>query len=116
VFGIARNLLARSIRRGRVEDETRRRLGLAPVVVDDEALAVINALDVSGSPAVEALDGLSGLLREAVAGHVVEEREYRELLPRPQWLAHIAVSEPSANICAPLVRPLVLANLGTPPA
>jgi RNA polymerase sigma-70 factor (ECF subfamily) len=79
VFGIARNLLARSVRRGRVEDETRRRLGLAPVVVDDEALAVINALDDSGSPAVEALGGLSGLLREAVAGHVVEEREYREL-------------------------------------
>lgn len=29
LFGIAQNILARSVRRGRVEDETRRRLGLA---------------------------------------------------------------------------------------
>ncbi|MGO9960374.1 MAG: RNA polymerase sigma factor [Solirubrobacteraceae bacterium] len=79
LFGIARNLLGRSVQRGRVEDETRRRLKLAPVVVDDEAVAVIEALDVDGSPAVEALDGLSGLLREAVAGRVLEEREYRAL-------------------------------------
>lgn len=79
VFGIARNLLGRSVRRGRVEDETRRRLGLAPLLVDDEAVGVIEALGQGGSPAVEALDDLSGLLREAVAGRVLEEREYREL-------------------------------------
>jgi RNA polymerase sigma-70 factor (ECF subfamily) len=79
VFGIARNLLGRSVRQGRVENETRRRLGLAPVVVDDEAVAVIEALDEGHRPAAEALDGLPGLLREAVAGRVVEEREYREL-------------------------------------
>ena len=79
LFGIARNLLGRSTRRGRVDDETRRRLGLAPLVVDDEAVAVIEALGDSTSPAVDALYGLSGLLREAVAGRVVEEREYREL-------------------------------------
>jgi RNA polymerase sigma-70 factor (ECF subfamily) len=79
VFGIARNLLGRSVRRGRVEDETRRRLGLAPVVVDDQAVAVIEGLGEGNSPAADALGGLSGLLREAVAGRVVEEREYREL-------------------------------------
>jgi RNA polymerase sigma-70 factor (ECF subfamily) len=79
LFGIARNLLGRSVRRGRVEDETRRRLGLAPVVVDDEAVAVIEALGEDGSPAVEALGDLSGLVREAVAGRVLEERDYREL-------------------------------------
>lgn len=79
VFGIARNILGRSVRHGRVDDETRRRLGLAPVVVDDDAVAVIEALGEGDSPAVEALGGLSGLLREAVAGRVLEEREYREL-------------------------------------
>jgi RNA polymerase sigma-70 factor (ECF subfamily) len=79
LFGIARNLLGRSVRRGRVEDETRRRLGLAPVVVDDEAVRVIEALGEDGSPAVEALGDLSGLLREAVAGRVLDERDYREL-------------------------------------
>lgn len=79
VFGIARNLLARSVRRGRVEDATRRRLGLAPLLVDDEAIERIEALAGAGTPAVDALDGLSMLLREAVAGRVLEEREYREL-------------------------------------
>ncbi len=79
LFGIARNLLARSVRRGRVEDETRRRLGLAPLVVDDQMLAVVEALGDGGTPAMDALGDLSGLLQEAVAGRVVEEREYREL-------------------------------------
>jgi RNA polymerase sigma-70 factor (ECF subfamily) len=79
VFGIARKLLGRSVRAGRVEDETRRRLGLAPLLVDDVALAVIEALGDDGTPAVDALAELSGLLREAVAGRVLQEREYREL-------------------------------------
>jgi RNA polymerase sigma factor (sigma-70 family) len=79
LFGIARNLLARSVRRGRVEDATRRRLGLAPLLVDDEALERIESLGGGDTRAADALDGLSVLLREAVAGRVLEEREYREL-------------------------------------
>jgi RNA polymerase sigma-70 factor (ECF subfamily) len=79
LFGIAQNVLARSIRRGRVEDATRRRLGLAPVVVDDEALERIEALASLDGAALEALDGLSAMLREAVSGRVLEQREYREL-------------------------------------
>jgi RNA polymerase sigma factor (sigma-70 family) len=79
LFGIAQNILARSVRRGRVEDETRRRLGLAPVVVDDEALERIEALASQDGAALHALDGLSEVLREAVSGRVLEEREYHEL-------------------------------------
>ncbi|MGO9974920.1 MAG: RNA polymerase sigma factor [Solirubrobacteraceae bacterium] len=79
LFGIAQNILARSVRRGRVEDETRRRLGLAPVVVDDEALERIEALASRDGSALDALAGLSEALREAVSGRVLEEREYREL-------------------------------------
>jgi RNA polymerase sigma factor (sigma-70 family) len=79
LFGIAQNILARSVRRGRVEDETRRRLGLAAVVVDDDALERIEALGSQDGSALEALDGLSTVLREAVSGRVLEEREYREL-------------------------------------
>jgi RNA polymerase sigma factor (sigma-70 family) len=79
LFGIAQNILARSVRRGRVEDETRRRLGLAAVVVDDDALERIEALASQDGSALEALDGLSAVLREAVSGRVLEEREYREL-------------------------------------
>jgi RNA polymerase sigma-70 factor (ECF subfamily) len=79
LFGIARNILARSVRRGRVEDETRRRLGLAAVVVDDDALERIEALASLDDTALQALDGLSEVLRDAVSGRVLEEREYREL-------------------------------------
>jgi RNA polymerase sigma factor (sigma-70 family) len=79
LFGIAQNILARSVRRGRVEDETRRRLGLPPVVVDDDALERIEALASQNDSAVDALDGLSAVLREAVSGRVLQEREYREL-------------------------------------
>jgi RNA polymerase sigma factor (sigma-70 family) len=79
LFGIAQNILGRSVRRGRVEDETRRRLGLAPVVVDDDALERIEALASQDGSALQALDGLSAVLREAVSGRVLEDREYREL-------------------------------------
>src|SRR4051794_18242342 len=33
LFGIARNVLSRSLERGRVEDEVRRRLGMEPLVL-----------------------------------------------------------------------------------
>jgi RNA polymerase sigma factor (sigma-70 family) len=79
LFGIARNVLARSARRGRVEDETRRRLGLAPLVVSDDAIDRIEALSGGDESAVEALGELSVLLREAVSGRVIEERDYKEL-------------------------------------
>src|ERR1700757_3937733 len=39
LFGIARHVLARSIERGRVENEARRRLEMPPLVIDDDALA-----------------------------------------------------------------------------
>jgi RNA polymerase sigma factor (sigma-70 family) len=79
LFGIAQNILARSIRRGRVEDETRRRLGLAALVVDDDALERVEALASTDGSALVALGWLSDRLREAVSGRVLEEREYREL-------------------------------------
>ena len=43
LFGIASNVLARSLARGRVEDETRRRYGLQAVVVTDDTLERIEA-------------------------------------------------------------------------
>ena len=78
-FGIAHNMLARSVRRGRVEDETRRRLGMAPLVVDDDAIARIEAIASLDGGAVDALGQLSARLRDAVSGRVIDEREYREL-------------------------------------
>jgi RNA polymerase sigma factor (sigma-70 family) len=79
LFGIARNMLARSIRRGQVEDETRRRLGITALVVDDDAVARIDALVSQNDAALSALGELSPRLRDAVSGRVIDEREYRDL-------------------------------------
>lgn len=79
LFGIARNVLLRSVERGRVEDQTRRRLGIAVLAIEDDALERVMALASSDRAAVDALDGLSDVLREAVSGRVIDEREYREL-------------------------------------
>ena len=44
LVGIARNVLAGSVRRSRVEDRARRRLGMEPIALDDELLARIERL------------------------------------------------------------------------
>jgi RNA polymerase sigma factor (sigma-70 family) len=77
LFGIARNVLAGSLRRGRVEDAARRRIGLERLVLDDAALARVEEL--AGAPALAALDALPDDQRAAVAGRVVQERTYEEL-------------------------------------
>jgi RNA polymerase sigma factor (sigma-70 family) len=77
LFGIARNLLATSQQRGRVDDSVRRRLGMEPLLLDDEALARIDALDED--PALTALDGLPPDQRAAVVGRVIEEKGYADL-------------------------------------
>jgi RNA polymerase sigma factor (sigma-70 family) len=79
LFGIARNMLARSVRRGRVENETRRRLGMVALVVGDDAVARIDALVSQNDAALGALNDLSPRLQDAVSGRVIDEREYREL-------------------------------------
>ncbi len=64
LFGIARNVLLRSFERGRVEDETRRRLGMQPIVLDDAELARIE--DASADEALTALEQLPDDQAEAV--------------------------------------------------
>ncbi|HEX4344100.1 MAG TPA: sigma-70 family RNA polymerase sigma factor [Solirubrobacteraceae bacterium] len=77
LFGIARHLLADSLRARRVADETRRRLGMAPVALDDEALARIDEL--TADDALAALAGLPAEQQQAVRAHVLDERGYDEL-------------------------------------
>jgi RNA polymerase sigma-70 factor (ECF subfamily) len=76
LFGIARNTLAESKRRGRVEARARRRLGLPPLVVSDELVERIEAM--SGA-ALELVEGLPADQQQAVRARVVEEREYAEI-------------------------------------
>jgi RNA polymerase sigma-70 factor (ECF subfamily) len=77
LFGIARHVLASSLRRGRVEDEARRRLGMERLVLDDEALRRIEEL--AGARALAALAELPVEQQAAVAGRVIGERGYDEL-------------------------------------
>lgn len=79
LFGIAGNVLARSLERGRVEDEARRRYGMQVLIIDDRLAARIEAAADEGDSALVLLDGLPEPLRAAVTGRVLDEREYAEL-------------------------------------
>jgi RNA polymerase sigma factor (sigma-70 family) len=76
LFGIARNNLAMSRRQGRVEARARRRLGMAPLVLTDEAIERIAALDQTALALVEDLPGDQ---QAAVRARVIDERDYPEI-------------------------------------
>jgi RNA polymerase sigma factor (sigma-70 family) len=77
LFGIARHLLTDSLRAGRVEDTARRRLGMAPIALDDEALTRIDEL--ADDDALAVLAELPARQREAVTAHIIDERDYHEM-------------------------------------
>jgi RNA polymerase sigma factor (sigma-70 family) len=80
LYGIAAHKLADSRRRGRVEDEARRRLAFEPLAIDDADLARVEELaDLAGGAAESALLALPPAQRDAVLAHVVEERPYAEI-------------------------------------
>jgi RNA polymerase sigma factor (sigma-70 family) len=79
LFAIAQHKLANSRRRGRVDDRARRRLGMAPVALEDEDLERIDRLAGRSDIAMQALAGLPADQREAVLARIVEERDYREM-------------------------------------
>ena len=79
LFGIARHVLARSVERGRVEDEARRRLGMPPVFVDDEIIERIEQIAATNGTVLNLLNDLPEPIRAAVSGRVLEERDYSEL-------------------------------------
>lgn len=78
LYGIARHKLIDSYRRGRVEDDARRQLGMHPVALSDETVARIEGL-VSETPALDLVEHLPAGEREAVTARVIEDRDYREI-------------------------------------
>ena len=86
LFGIARNVLGRSLERGRVERRARRRLGMPRLELDDGTVAVLERLH-AGQRLGDALLHLPEHERAAVLAHVVDERAY------PQIAADLQVSE-----------------------
>jgi RNA polymerase sigma factor (sigma-70 family) len=83
LFGIARHELSDTWQRGRVEDRARRRLGLEPLLLTDEALERIDELGALGAgTALQLLESLPEDQRAAVKGRVLDERDYEELAER----------------------------------
>ena len=78
LYGIAAHKLADSRRRGRVEDEARRRLALEPLAIDDEELARVRG---DGRPRRRRGGGADAAAdqRDAVLARVVDERPYAEI-------------------------------------
>jgi len=79
LFGIARHELADTWQRGRVEDRARRRLGLEPISLTDDALELIDELGARPSGTLRLLEELPDDQRAAVKGRVLQERSYDEL-------------------------------------
>jgi RNA polymerase sigma-70 factor (ECF subfamily) len=80
LFGIARHELAQSWRRGRVEAQARRRLGMEPMVLSDEDLERIDELGAMAPlDSLSLLDALPAQQRAAVRGRVIDGREYEDL-------------------------------------
>lgn len=81
LFGVARNKLADSYRRGAVEASARQRLGLEPLAMTDADLERIDEL-TDEDRILEYLDGLPEGQRELVRARVLEDEEYEEIARR----------------------------------
>jgi RNA polymerase sigma-70 factor (ECF subfamily) len=80
LFGIARHELAQSWRRGRVDAQARRRLGMEPIVLTDENLDRIDRLGEAGVlDSLRLLESLPADQRDAVRGRVIDGRDYQEI-------------------------------------
>jgi RNA polymerase sigma-70 factor (ECF subfamily) len=78
LFGIVRHKLIGSHRRGRVEDQARRRLGMRPTEVSDASLAAIEVL-TADTPALELVRELPPPERFAVTARVIDDRPYADI-------------------------------------
>ncbi len=99
LFGIARNLLARSRERGRVEDRARRRMGMGVLALDDEAIERIEA-SAACAGALTLLRELPDEQRDAVVARVVHERDYREIAGELQCSPSVVRKRVSRGLAA----------------
>ena len=77
LFAIARHKLSEALRRGRVQDEARRRLAMQPIELDGEAIEIIET--TAHAAAVELLENLTPSQREAIEAYHLDERGYAEI-------------------------------------
>jgi RNA polymerase sigma-70 factor (ECF subfamily) len=79
LFGIARNVLGKSYRRGRVDAAARLRLGLPRLVIDDDLADTIARLGEGSDRVTLALADLPAEQRQAIEARVLDEREYGDI-------------------------------------
>lgn len=79
LLGIARNKLAESRRRGRIEESARRRLGMEPWSLTDLDLERVDELASLDERVLVLLEQLPASTREALRGRVVEELSYEDI-------------------------------------
>jgi RNA polymerase sigma-70 factor (ECF subfamily) len=85
LIGIARNLHLEAIRRGRVADESRRRLGMERIVIDDAQMEMVER---DGDTDLQrALRELPTEQREAIERRVLQDEAYTAIA------AHVGCSE-----------------------
>lgn len=104
LFGIASNKLTDSIRRGVVEDQARRRLGLERLELTDDALEAVEQLSDLNAAALVA--ELPPDQRDAVKARVLDELDYDEIaaaLDCSQLVARKRVSRGLAQLRRNLV-------------
>jgi RNA polymerase sigma-70 factor (ECF subfamily) len=78
LFGIARNVLGTSYRRGRVDAAARERLGMPRLILDDHATDIISRL-CAADQATLAVAELPPEQRRAVEARVLDERAYADI-------------------------------------
>jgi RNA polymerase sigma-70 factor (ECF subfamily) len=95
LYGIAQNVLRDSLRRQRVEDRARARLGLPLTVATDPAYESVDQRLSLPDAALQAIAALPEAERELLDLRVVQERSYEEIADRlrcSQQAARLRVS------------------------
>ena len=82
LFGIAQNVLRDSLRKRRVEDRARKRLGLPPAVGADPAYEAIEGRLSLPEAALHAIQQLPEAERELLDLRIVQERSYLDIADR----------------------------------
>jgi RNA polymerase sigma factor (sigma-70 family) len=80
LFAIAHNTLLKSLRRGRVEADARRRLGiLEPLELAPAELEQVESVAGADGWVIELLERLPPLQRDAVRARILDERSYPDI-------------------------------------
>jgi RNA polymerase sigma factor (sigma-70 family) len=100
---VARNVLIDSLRRGRVQDGARRKLGMTTIVLSEDDLDQVDELIDQARgwlPATVALGGLPPEQAEAVRARVLAEEDYGQIAERLECSPSVARQRVSRGLRA----------------